>query len=497
MNQVTKANTPLWRIELLGITRAICGDRVLTRFRTAKTRDLMTYLALCGRPVPREELAAWFWSSAEEGRAETDREEREQQRRRNASLRQAVSWLAHALGEPGGEPADSKETLLQLDAFHHTVALDPRRFTTDVAEFEGLLAQARQAPAAEARREFLARALVLRRGQPLARFDCAALDYWAEGHRHRLEAAYETALAERDAPMTPSPVRFPVLVLPNRRQRLLLRLAVFPGSFSPKAAAHLCREVRAPALLAELARTGEVEADGDRFRLTPVVRAQNWEALGGTERDRLSRELAHWLRALADEATNAPTPENQAHLGAEHESAMASLTWCLDGGHDIPLGIGLAAFLGQTWARWAALEEGLSWTQKAIAMSSKATTAHAWMLYFAAGQICQGLCRFAQARGFLEEAEAEAREQGLEDGHQLLLVASARHTLGVNAYHQGEWKEAERNYADALEIFEAGGHSTGISTVLAEQGDLRASPWRYSWRTDAVRKVPDEAAGNG
>jgi DNA-binding SARP family transcriptional activator len=55
-----------WRIELLGRLRAVQGDRVLTRFRTLKTRSLLAYLAYdLQRPHPREELIEMLWPESD------------------------------------------------------------------------------------------------------------------------------------------------------------------------------------------------------------------------------------------------------------------------------------------------------------------------------------------------------------------------------------------------------------------------------------------------
>ena len=500
----------------------------MTKFRTARTRDLLTYLALCGQPVPREELVAWFWPDLEEeeiaGGEIAEGNDSQSRKRRDNSLRQSLSSLSRALN--GTDNASPIQALLQLDA-DHTVALRAGRFITDVAEFDALLAQAGRAFTAGEKRVHLRQAVQLRRGVPLAQFDCPALNHWAEAQRYRLEMAYEAAhvlladLAQADlvlaAPIlfAPSdvlnhdvpdhvlgsapPGAHPVALL-NRRERLLRRLSVFPGSFSPEAAAAVCPEPSAPALLAGLVQEGTIDADGTRLRLPLSWRTAAWECLDQVERDRLSSRLAHWAWSLTHAASNELTPEAEANLLAERQNVTAALAWCLgteedalkgstekgnagkgntdkkkagkiidgktEAGKDASAGVRLAGPLWRAWAHWNAPEEGLAWILKALIVSQKAAPLEAWALYYAAGQLCLGAHRPEQAREYLKEALAEAH-----DGEQAHCVAWALHSLGVAAYHRGEWEAAGQAYTDALEAF--GGLPAGVATVIADQGDLR------------------------
>ncbi|RYG25872.1 tetratricopeptide repeat protein [bacterium] len=107
-----------WRIEVLGGVRASYGERVVDRFPTQRTAALLAYLALFPRVAhPREALAETLWSDADP----------ESQRH---SLRLALSRLRALLGSEH-----------PLEAGRSMVRLDPARFVTDVAEFEGAVAR--------------------------------------------------------------------------------------------------------------------------------------------------------------------------------------------------------------------------------------------------------------------------------------------------------------------------------------------------------------------
>jgi len=120
MNPVTNASC---RVHLLGGLRVQQDNRSITRFRTYKTGALLAYLAFYRtRTHPREILIDLFWPDAAPERG------------RN-SLSIALSSIRHQI-EPPGVPADA---VLLADRF--TVGLNPENVTTDVEEFQGLIAR--------------------------------------------------------------------------------------------------------------------------------------------------------------------------------------------------------------------------------------------------------------------------------------------------------------------------------------------------------------------
>ncbi len=132
---------------------------------------MLAYLALYGnRPHPREELIALFWPDADTEQGRT-------------SLRTALASLRRQL-EPSGVEAGAV-----LLADRQSVRLRPEAFTTDVAEFEKLIAQSRSGePSAQI--ECLRRAAALYRGDLLPGY----YDEWAAQERERLSEARFDAL---------------------------------------------------------------------------------------------------------------------------------------------------------------------------------------------------------------------------------------------------------------------------------------------------------------
>jgi predicted ATPase/DNA-binding SARP family transcriptional activator/Tfp pilus assembly protein PilF len=150
------------------------GPAVVTRFRTQKTAALLAYLAVHGdRAHPREELIDLLWPDADgpSGRL---------------SLRQALSSLRRQLEPPG--------VLMGavLHADRANVRLEPRAFTTDVAEFEASLAKARGTESPSERVRHLEVALAQYTGPFLPGF----YDDWIDARRQHLTQLHQQALRQ-------------------------------------------------------------------------------------------------------------------------------------------------------------------------------------------------------------------------------------------------------------------------------------------------------------
>jgi DNA-binding SARP family transcriptional activator len=146
------------RVSLLGpltITGAKRGRRGLR----ARALELIAYLALHPRPVPRDELLEAFWPG-------------EDPRRTRPRLRQAVSDARRLLGSA-------------IVGEHGAYGLDRTHIEVDLDELDRLLAAAKTA-APEQAQAMTESALCLFRGEPLADADYA----WAESEVPRLRATF-------------------------------------------------------------------------------------------------------------------------------------------------------------------------------------------------------------------------------------------------------------------------------------------------------------------
>ena len=113
------------RVEMLGGLRVVQAGRVVTRFRTYKTGALLAFLAFYPRPHPREHLIEMLWPDGEPDAG------------RN-SLSKALSSLRNQVEPPGVVPAGA--VIVADRAF---VQLNPDVVSTDVADFDAALREAR------------------------------------------------------------------------------------------------------------------------------------------------------------------------------------------------------------------------------------------------------------------------------------------------------------------------------------------------------------------
>ncbi len=114
------------RIVMFGGLEVHAGQDTHTRFRTHKAASLLAYLALnLGKAQPREGLLDLLWPEMESDTA-------------RLNLNTTLTQLRRQL-ESGGVPAGS---MLLTDK--QQVRLNPQAVTTDVADFDHLLAQARR-----------------------------------------------------------------------------------------------------------------------------------------------------------------------------------------------------------------------------------------------------------------------------------------------------------------------------------------------------------------
>lgn len=170
MTSITDQST---RVELFGGIRLIHGLRTTTHFRLQKSALLLAYLALhIGRTISRERLIDIFWPELE---LEAGRD----------NLSTALSSLRRELRNSGS----SAETLL---ADRQQISLNPKLVTTDVADFELSLKQARSSASVQERVRLLEAATALYRGDLLD----TCYDEWAVSAQSALRRRYLEALID-------------------------------------------------------------------------------------------------------------------------------------------------------------------------------------------------------------------------------------------------------------------------------------------------------------
>jgi predicted ATPase/DNA-binding SARP family transcriptional activator len=155
-----------WRIELLGSSRARYGDGAWVQLAYQKPTALLAYLAYYPQhPHPRDAVIELLWPGSDLEAA-------------RHNLRGTLYALRRLLAAAG---AGADELLI---ADRSTVALDPSRFTTDVAEFRAAVQAAARSDAAQQRAETLGHAVALYSGELLPGFS----DTWVLTEREHLTA---------------------------------------------------------------------------------------------------------------------------------------------------------------------------------------------------------------------------------------------------------------------------------------------------------------------
>lgn len=164
--------TEPWRITLFGGLQAAQAGRAIHRFQTAKTAELLAYLACFSRRAhARDELTEILWPESDP----LDTRNR---------LRVALSSLRRQL-EPPGIPAGSV-----LEADRATIRLNPAAFQTDVQDFEAGLKAAARAEEFACAEPHLTGAVSLYSGELLQGCDAV----WLLGARETFAHAVRSAL---------------------------------------------------------------------------------------------------------------------------------------------------------------------------------------------------------------------------------------------------------------------------------------------------------------
>lgn len=162
---------PQIRIELFGELRITQGDIAIARFPTQKAAALLACLACHqGKSHSREALAAMLWGESEA-----------------ASARNSLSTALWSLRRILNPQDDAPDPVLFTD--RTSVSLVAGAVSTDVAEFEDLIARAERASSASERMALYEQGLSLRRAPLLSDF----YEDWVAVERERLESEYASA----------------------------------------------------------------------------------------------------------------------------------------------------------------------------------------------------------------------------------------------------------------------------------------------------------------
>jgi predicted ATPase/DNA-binding winged helix-turn-helix (wHTH) protein len=265
---------------------------------------------------------------------------------------------------------------------------------------------------------------------------------------------------------------YDLLSIPERI--LLRRLAVFAGGWTLEAAEAVVAEGEIAKddvvdLLTQLVEKSlvDIDARGERYRLLETVRQYALELANASgELGSLRPRHIACFAELAQKARRESGGVRQAiwfaRLDADLENILAALSWCDQVPDGATLGVTLSRALRHYWIRGGHLALGLHATTQALArMAASDRTLLRSRALFDVGQLHSFAGQFAQAKPYLEESIAIARELG--DRRE---VGYGLQPLGLAYLGMGQVDEARRSLEEAAEIAQEAGDVNEVAAAL-------------------------------
>lgn len=272
-------------------------------------------------------------------------------------------------------------------------------------------------------------------------------------------------------------------LLTQQERALLRRLAVFAGGFPLEGAEKVgaggeLRELDVLDVLTQLVDKSlvELDAEGQRYRMLETVRQYAHELLEASREidETRTRHLELYL-ALVDEAdTQLHGPEQGAwlaRLDIERENLLSAHAWCGSAEGRAESGLRLAYGVQSYWMRRGVLRLGYQVTTEALERpGAQARTFNRCRALYAAGNVGAAMARYSEAKAYVEESLAIAREIGDKNR-----IAAALVLLGTISNDQGDRATARRCYEESLVLSEELGDALRLSNVLGSLAVLHGS----------------------
>ena len=210
-----------------------------------------------------------------------------------------------------------------------------------------------------------------------------------------------------------------------------------------------------------------------------TVREFGLEQLAAAGEEATTRDRhAAWCLAFAGEAPAALSPiyrpDTLDRLEAEHPNLRAALAWLDETGRLDQL-LPLADQLGWFWYLAGHYREGLTWLERALAISDDNVPARARCEALSrVGHLAQTLNE-PRAASYLEQALALARTIGY-----VAYEAEASVLLGIMAEDRGDYAAAEEHLATGRRLNRAGGQHLGADRGRLPSGHRRVRPRRLA-----------------
>jgi predicted ATPase len=278
------------------------------------------------------------------------------------------------------------------------------------------------------------------------------------------------------------------LLAPDAR-RLLARLAVFAGGWTPEAAIAVCMDAGGSPDdverdLQTLVDAGLIDrASGPsgvaRYRMLETIREYALERLAasGDEAD-LRRRHARPFLALAESA-EVYIPETRQgdwldRVDAERDNLRAALAWSL--AREIPLAARLAAALWPFWHEHSLLHEGRNWLDAALKRAgSAAPPAIRAQLLTGAAVLAVSQGDYPRAAPLVETALTSWRD--LDDHHGQAITLRQRAWM---AWSRGELAAALDDFQQAVAHWRALSEPRGVAYALSDAALLLVLSGRFA-----------------
>jgi len=263
-------------------------------------------------------------------------------------------------------------------------------------------------------------------------------------------------------------------LLDERERTLLRRLSVFAGGWTIEGAEAVCagdgfEQADVIELLAGLVDKSLIAADVQRgrYRLLETIRQYAGEKLEASGEGAVIRERhVDFHLALAERARPHLLGPDQvawhAKLDADRDNLLAAHAYCDALPGSGPRGLRLVNALKFHWFSRGLLRLGKRVTLEALArVDAKPRDMLRCLALFAAGQLSTFGGEHRQARGYLEESLAIARELG-----DLNRVAATLQPLGMAALGDGDGAAARRHLEESLAIARKSGNEVTLAGAL-------------------------------
>ena len=269
-------------------------------------------------------------------------------------------------------------------------------------------------------------------------------------------------------------------LLDPREKSVLSRLALFAGGWTLDAAEAVCAsgDVQESDVLELLGALVEkslatLESAGDRYRLLDTIREYAQERLAETplQADARNRHLSFYL-AFAQRARSELNGPQQAawlaRLDLERENILSALAWCSHADEGGAVGLRLVSAMKLYWINRGLLGLGLRSTIEALGRPGAQARGPARSRgLFNAGQLACWMGHYSEARSYLQEGLAIARETGDRES-----VAQILQPLGMASYGQGDLGAARRYLEEALELARELGDKRELAAALNAMAQL-------------------------